>query len=116
MTLSGRNAAPDTARWKRSRPSRYGSIHAATGSTRPRGRTHAATASSASAHSRRRPAEQRRAVGRALLDGDALERQLEDGGDDLQPQLAARAAARDAADRSGRSPSSATRSSESRSP
>ena len=42
-------------------------------------------------------AEQRRAVGRALLDGEPLERDLEHGRDDLQPQLAARAAAGDAA-------------------
>ena len=42
-------------------------------------------------------AEQRGAVGRALLDHRALERQLEHRGDDPQPQLRARAAARDAA-------------------
>ena len=61
-------------------------------------------------------AEQRRAVGRALLDGDPLQRQLEHGGDDLQPLLAARAAARRAAALRRRAPSPATRSSESRSP
>ena len=42
--------------------------------------------------------EERGAVRRALLDGDRLERQVEHRRDDLAPQRAARAAARDAAD------------------
>ena len=57
-------------------------------------------------------AEQRRAVGRALLDGQPLQRDLEHRGDDLQPQLAARAAAGHAAALAARR----TRSKESRSP
>ena len=43
-------------------------------------------------------AEERRAVGGALLDRRALDRDPEHGGDDLQPELAAGAAARRAAD------------------
>ena len=57
-------------------------------------RTHAATASATSRH---RPAgdaaQQRRAEGRALVHGRALQRQLQHRRDDPQPQLAARAAA-----------------------
>ena len=64
-----------------------------------RTRTHAATASCASANDARGDAaEQRRAVGRALLDRRPLERDAEHRGDDPQPELAARAAAGDAAD------------------
>ena len=80
-------------------------------------RTVAATASShvgpdAGGHA----AEDRRAERRALVDGHALERQLEHRGDDLQPQVAARAAAGDATRAAARPPSAAIRSSESRSP
>ena len=81
----------------RSRPSAYAATHSRSGSTSPR-----------TAHARRHrrldvgpdaardAAQQRRAVGRALLDRGPLERQLEHRGDDPQPQLRARAAARDA--------------------
>ena len=59
--------------------------------------THAVTASRASSQTPGgHPAEQRRAVGGALVDHGRLERHPEHRGDDLQPQLRARAAARDA--------------------
>ena len=69
-----------------------------TGSTSPCVRTHAATASCTSPHKPpATPPSKRRAVRRALLDREPLQRHLEHGRDDLQPQLAARAAARHAA-------------------
>src|SRR5215210_6102003 len=49
-------------------------------------------------HAARDTAEQRRAVGGALLDRQPLHGQLEHGGDDAQPQLAAGPAARGAGD------------------
>ena len=65
----------------------------------PLTRTQRATASCASANDARADAgEQRGAERRALLRRGALERQAEDRRDDLQPEFAARAAARDAAD------------------
>src|SRR5436305_729368 len=47
-------------------------------------------------------AEERCAVGRALLDRRALEREAEDRGGDAQPELAPGAATRDASDRGRR--------------
>ena len=61
-------------------------------------------------------AEDRRAERSALVDRDALERQLEHRGDDLQPQLAAGAAARDPAELGLARRARAIRSSESRRP
>ena len=66
----------------------------------PRALTVAATAASdVRPDAGRNAAENRGAERGALVDRDALERQLEHRGDDLQPQLAARAAARHAPER-----------------
>ena len=107
------DTAPGSARARRGtpRPSR-----APARSGRP-GRTVAATAR---VHvwpdAGRDAAEDRGAERGALVDRDALERQLEHRGDDREPQLAARATAGHAPERRARRRARAIRSSESRKP